>query len=259
MKTLLLMLATLGVGTVGVAVTAFVRAASTEPSEDIGSSGVSRDRNAWPAAPERNNSITPKLGSYALSARRQNLKMYGDEVCILFCVFGTGFEVHSFPLEIQQSSTALGFEYERRTPRGYSLAAEALYTQPRYTASLIDPHTGAFTTRSDGQMRVGYVFVMIKKYLALAEGLQIFGSAGGGYTQAGLSGAINERASGPALQLATGFQYRLDRFSVKAEYHYVLAPKVSLRSNDAAPSTGRIFGDLDLSGRGLFLGASILF
>jgi len=245
---------------VGVVITSIVRAAPTEPSGDIGSSDATREpRSAWPAALESKNSVTSKFGSYALSAKRQDLKMYGDEVCILFCIFGTGFAVHSFPIEMQSSSAVAGLEYERRTPWGYSLGGEFLHTEPRYTASLIDPHTGAFTTRADGKLTISHLFVMIKKYFTVTEGFQIFGAAGGGYTQAGLSGAVEERASGASLQLATGLQYRMDRISLKAEYHYVHAPKISLRANDSAPRTGQTFGDLDLSGRGLFVGASVHF
>jgi len=245
---------------VSVVIASIVQAAPTESTGDIGSSDVTREpRTAWAAALESKNSVTPKFGSYALSAHRQNLKVYGDEGCILFCIFGTGFAVHSFPIEMESSSAVAGLEYERKTPWGYSLGGEFLHTEPRYTASLIDPHTGAFTTRADGQMRINQLFVMIKKYIALSEGFRIFGAAGGGYTQASLSGAVDERASGASLQLATGLQYRMDRISLKAEYHYVLAPKVSLRANDSAPRTGQIFGDLDLSGRGLFVGASVHF
>src|SRR6266496_131343 len=199
MKRLLVMLVS---AIVSVVITSIVQAAPTESTGDIGSSDVTREpRAAWAAALESKNSVTPKFGSYALSAQRQDLKMYGDEVCILFCIFGTGFAVHSFPIEMQSSSAVAGLEYERRTPWGYSLGGEFLHTEPRYTASLIDPHTGAFTTRADGQMRI----------------------------------------------------------SQKAEYHYVLAPKISLRTNDSAPRTGQIFGDLDLSGRGLFVGAGVHF
>jgi len=165
MKRLLVMLVS---AIVSVVVASIVQAAPTESTGDTGSSDLTREpRTAWAAALEGKNSVTPKFGSYALSAQRQDLKMYGDEGCILFCIFGTGFAVHSFPIEMQSSSAVAGLEYERRTPWGYSLGAELL--------------------------------------------------------------------------------------------HNVHGPKIPLRSNDSAPRTGQIFGDLDLSGRGLFIGASVHF
>src|SRR6266545_4249134 len=163
MKRLLVMLVS---AIVSLVITSIVQAAPTESTGDIGSSDVTREpRAAWAAALESKNSVIPKFGSYALSAHRQDLKMYGDEGCILFCIFGTGFAVHSFPIEMQSSSAVAGLEYERKTPWGYSLGGEFLHTEPRYTASLIDPHTGAFTTRADGQMRINQLFVMIKNTL----------------------------------------------------------------------------------------------
>ncbi len=204
-----------------------------------------------------NNSIIPKVGRYAMSKSSQNLKVYGDETCslLIFC----GFPSREFPLEIQQpSSEVVGLEYEYRTKWGLSLGGDVLHTSNRYTASLINPSTGAFVATADGKLDVNYLFFMIKKCFAVTERFQPFVGAGLGLADARLSGGVNREASGLSLQLAGGIHYRIgSRIGIRAEYRYVHAPDIALDPEEA--NTGRIFGDLNLSGKGTFVGVSAHF
>ena len=204
-----------------------------------------------------NNSIIPKLGWYAMSKSSQNLKVYGDETCslLVFC----GFPSREFPLDIQQASReVVGLEYEYRTKWGFSLGGDVLHTSNRYTASLINPSTGAFVAMADGKLNVNYVFFMIRKYFAVTEHFQPFIGAGLGLADARLSGGVDKRASGLSLQLAGGIHYRIgSRIGIRAEYRYVHAPDIALEPEEA--NTGRIFGDLNLSGKGTFVGVSAHF
>jgi opacity protein-like surface antigen len=204
-----------------------------------------------------NNSIVPKFGWYAMSKSSQNLKVYGDETCVLlvFC----GFPSREFPLEIQQRSReVMGLEYEHRTKWGFSLGGDVLHTSNGYTASLINPSTGAFVATANGELDVNYLFFMTKKYFAVTERFQPFAGAGLGLADARLSGGVDKRASGLSLQLAGGIHYRIgSRIGIRAEYRYIHAPDAELDHEDA--NTGRIFGNLNLSGKGAFVGVSAHF
>jgi opacity protein-like surface antigen len=204
-----------------------------------------------------NNSIIPKVGWYAMSRSSQNLQVYGDETCslLIFC----GFPSREFPFEIQQpSSEVVGLEYEYRTRWGFSLGGDVLHTSNKYTASLINPSTGAFVAPADGKLDVNYLFFMTKKYFAVTERFQPFVGAGLGLADARLSGGVDKRASGLSLQLAGGIHYRIgDRIGIRAEYRYVHAPDIALDPEEA--NTGGIFGDLNLSGKGTFVGVSAHF
>jgi opacity protein-like surface antigen len=183
--------------------------------------------------------------------------VYGDETCVLliFC----GFPAREFPIEIdQRSREAVGLEYEYRTRWGFSLGGDVLHTSNRYTASLIDPSSGAFVASADGQLDVYYVFAMVKKYFALTERFQPFVGAGLGLVDARLSGGLNKQASGLALQLAGGLHYRIgSRVGIRAEYRHISAPDIALDESEV--NTGQIGGNLNLSGQGAFVGISAHF
>jgi opacity protein-like surface antigen len=204
---------------------------------------------------EGNNSIIPKFGTYAMSKSSQNLRVYGDETCFIFC----GFPSRAFPLEIEQASReVVGIEYEYRTKWGFSLGGDVLHTSNKYTTSLINPSTGAFVATANGELNVNHRFVMIKKYFAMTERFRPFVGTGLGYTDARLSGGVNQRAHGLSLQFAGGFHYRIgSRIGIRAEYRHIVAPGIELDGGEV--KTGQIFGDLNLSGQGTFVGVSAHF
>ena len=99
----------------------------------------------------------------------------------------------------------------------------------------------------------------IKKYFGDPGGFRPYIAVGIGQVRGDIGGYANVASltEGTAAQAVAGIRYQSGRISFVAEYRYVRADRMGLRST--AKGTGTVRGGVDVSGRGNFAGLGIHF
>jgi hypothetical protein len=136
------------------------------------------------------------------------------------------------------ASMAYGLEGEWRMESGFAFGIELF------------GHTQDYTTAGvpSGDLAVTNVFFNAKKYFRPGAIVQPYLGAGIGAASSSFSGAVTGSAGGFALQGMTGIAFRWQHFGIHTEFKYERA-----EVEDAAGQT------VDVSGTGLFAGASVQF
>ncbi len=195
--------------------------------------------------PAGRNTVTLKSGTFVLDTASQELEI--DDYCYITCGWYNYYD-HPIAVEVNTDTRdVVDIEYERRSDLGYSYGAELLHYATTYTIPSLNP--------ADGEMSVTMLFGNVKKYYGSPQGLRLFIAMGAGFIDASMNGAISEEgAIGPAVQAFSGIRYNVGRYSVIAEYRYLLAPSTHVNEATTAVNEYLVRGDLDLSGSGAFVG-----
>lgn len=197
---------------------------------------------------ESKNFVTPKLGTYTLANRHQDMKIVGEKGCFLFCLL-EGYPLLPLANEFDTASRAVvGLAYERRTDRGFSYGADLLHVRNSFETPTLGP--------SSGEMRTIFLFATMQKYFGDPDGVRPYMSVGIGPVDAKLSGSVSRSASGYAAQALAGVRYHSARIYAVAEFRYVYAPSLDIEHE---VRTGEIAGSLNLSGQGYFVGLGLRF
>lgn len=139
------------------------------------------------------------------------------------------------------SDAVIGLEYEWHMSHGLSIGGEFFYFENDYS----DPQSHDATTSS-------YLF-NVKYHFNHENSFQPFIGAGLGLTLLKLSNdSIFDFHAGGAHQFMAGFTYRFKHVGIYAEYKLF---KSKPEDND----NGTVVSEVDVSGKGLLLGVSVLF
>jgi hypothetical protein len=112
-------------------------------------------------------------------------------------------------------------------------------------------YSNSYTTPGSslgGEADTTVILANIKRYFVLVDEWAPYVGAGAGFGSTDFSGAISGSASGFALQLTGGLQWRRGSFALRAEYKY-------LRAKNEDDNNQKV----DASGSGIFLGAGFYF
>jgi hypothetical protein len=199
---------------------------------------------------QHKNTITLNFGSYDIAKSRQDLSLIGGSYgCVLFCLFGSGYDLSQLPNEFDTSSReVVGLGYERQFKHGLSFGADYFQIKNSFVIPSLIP--------SHGTVKAKFYFATFKKYFGDPGGFQPFIGIGNGQVRSFIGGYINNSEDGNAAQAVAGLRYQTDRFSFIAKYRRVRTRMMRIKG---ASGTGDITGNLDLSGRGNFVGLGVRF
>lgn len=197
-------------------------------------------RNKPPKDTSPKNIITLESGFYWLNKDKQDLQ-----------ALGSGNTSSPLPIEFDSSQDVVGIDYERRMSFGVRLGGRYMSVRHPYNVPSLSP--------SDGMLRAEYIFATVKKYFNESQDVQPFVGAGIGEVSGSLTGRITRRLSSNTAQVVlVGVRYQPGRIGAVAEYRYIRATDIKL-SSPGINQAGDVHGELDLSGHGFFLGASVRF
>jgi opacity protein-like surface antigen len=204
--------------------------------------------NQPPLIDEHKNTITINSGFYNLSHRQQDFKLVGPQSCSW--LFGCGYTSSSISNDFGTTTRdVFGLEYGRHIKHGFSYGLSYFQIKNSFVMPTLTP--------SQGKLKAGFIFGVIKKYFGGSDGFQPFIGVGVGRVDLNVSGCANDTAGGVAAQANAGLRYRAGRMSFVAEYRFVRTASMSLAGN--VNITGNVTGKLNLSGRGSFVGMGINF
>ncbi|HEY0664897.1 MAG TPA: hypothetical protein VGD24_02410 [Gallionella sp.] len=195
---------------------------------------------------EYKTTVMLNTGTFNSYKRVQDWQITGPWGCFLWC----GYSSSALPNEFDTSSRDVyGIEIERQIKNGWSYGISYFQTRSTFTIPSVSP--------AQGIVKAGFYFAMFKKYFGDPAGLRPFIGIGPGKVDASLGGYVNSSADGSAKQAVAGLSYQSRRISFVAGYRYVVTDFFSL--HNSIDGVGSVYGKMDLSGRGNFVGLGVNF
>lgn len=197
---------------------------------------------------EHKNTVTLNFGSYNIYKRNQDWKITGSYSCTLFC----GYDSLPLPTEFDTTSrNVVGLEFERQFKHGFSYGLTYFQIKNSFAVPSLTP--------SHGTLDAKFYIPMIKKYFGDPGGFRSYIAVGLGQVRGDIGGYANVSSltGGEAAQAVAGFRYLTGRIDFVAEYRYVRTTTMSLLNTNSG--TGTVRGQIDLSGRGNFVGLGVRF
>lgn len=201
---------------------------------------------------EYKTTVLLNSGTFNMYNRVQDLSITGPWGCgtFLFIFDYCGHSSSALPNEFDTSARDVyGLEIERQIKNGWSYGISYFQIRSTFSTPSVSP--------TQGILKAGFYFAMFKKYFGDPAGLRPYIGIGPGKVDASLGGYVNSGADGSAKQAVAGLSYQNGRISFVAGYRYVTTDFFWLHNpNDGV---GAVHGNMDLSGRGNFVGLGINF
>lgn len=214
-----------------------------------------------PKAEKYENMVTFNFGTYKLSNGSQDWDITGPYYssgggCLLLIFFcsgpSSGYSWSPLPNQFDTGSRGVfGIAYERQ----YSDITSYGIDYSKITNSFVVPSV----TPAGGQATTQFTFAFLKRYLASPDGLRPYFGLGVGSFRSSFSGYLKQReAGGNATKVVLGLNYETGPMRFIAEYRYIDAYSTK-GLGDSPGRTGDVYGALDMSGSGVFIGLGAAF
>jgi len=199
-------------------------------------------------AQDYKHTIIPKLGAYSINTSNQSTSERSGTSRCLFDGYCNHPEAPVALTIDTDAKKVFSVEYEWHLKYGMTVGGDIVNFDNNYTSSTYNNRSGTIETT---------VFIgNFKKYFSISNSFQPFIGVGLGIAYAQFSGPLTGNAVGIAAQAKLGAIYKIGRYSIYGEYHYLYANHVN---SSHAESEGDISGSVDLTGDGYFLGLAVSF
>ncbi len=234
-------------------------AATAEPTPDAtqATSSETAPETAPPPVHGYRNIITLYGGDFRIGHDSQNVNLTGKEIVpqktcliwIFFCWYDGGGYVTS-PLANHFDKRSYGVfsgGYERMFRDKWSVGGLFMQMGNSYSIPAVSPGAGEVTTR--------HFFVMGGRYFRDPDAVRPFIRVGLGLVVADFFGPLTPRGIGYGAGAIAGLRYQVDHLSLSAEVR-------AIGSNipwHKGQGTGSVYGSLNMSGVGAFVGMGYAF